>query len=110
MIQLKKLKIHFKGKPSFIYFCPFYGDEEEKCIKTLIGEEGEAVISFEEEVSYLRETIRPFFPRQVMFGCTCHGKEAPERSFPTKMELGIGLFKIFSLTIIADEIHTALIH
>jgi hypothetical protein len=102
------MKVYFSGGSSFVCF-QLHGDE--KCVKAMpCGKGGEITVCFDETVSCLKTTVEPFSPRWVMFGCTCHEKESPEKSFSMEMEIKteseLKLFKIISLTIIAGKINT----
>lgn len=94
---------------AFISYClhcdDTYDDTKDKCNGSIELKDGAQItVLFNEKTSELKQTIRPFSPKQIMFGCTCHNRNIPEESFPMEMELGMWRIKIITLTIIADNI------
>ena len=90
---------------TFISYCLRYDDTKDKCNGSIELKDGAQItVLFDEKTSGLKQTTRPFSPKQIMFGCTCHGKNIPEELSPMELELGIWRISIISLTIIADNI------
>jgi len=90
---------------TFISYCLRYDNTKDKCNGSIELKDGAQItVLFDEKTSELKQTIRPFSPKQIMFGCTCHNRNIPEESFPMELELGMWRIKIITLTIIADNI------
>jgi len=92
-----KLEISIGGN-AFIFFCPCYDHEKEKCIENI--KLNEVAIFFNEEASYIKETLVPF-SSSVMYGLSSY---SPKGLLPMEMELGMWRIRVISLTIIAASV------